>query len=833
MIKQKYAIGGMSCAACAARVEKAAGSLDGVESCQVNLLQNTMQLCCDESKVSPALVEAAVKSAGYSARLCSGAGTVTEDEKALLRQKRSLILSFGLTFALMTVSMGPMLGLVLISDALYCALVQAVLALAVMLLQRQYFIRGFKALWHRSPNMDSLVALGSAVSFLYSLIQLTKLYPGLAVSLLHGEVPLYFESAATILCLVGIGKYFEHKAKVKSTQAVSSLIDLSPKLVRVRRDEQDLLLSPDAVHKGDLVILKTGESLGADGIVVSGAGFMDESSLTGESLAQKKGAGSKVLSGTLLTQGYLEIEAQAVGADTTFSRILQLMDETLSQKVPIARLADTIAYYFVPAVITLAIITGVIWLNFAPLAQALNFALCVLVVSCPCALGLATPTALMVGMGRAAKLGILFRNAAVLEVLNQADTVIFDKTGTLTCGQLQLLQKQEARPGLDTFAALLMFSLESKSSHPLAAALVRSLGAQVKNVLALEDYQEHEGQGISAFIAGTRYYAGNISLVSSVLEARAPGIAAAQELSQKEEAAGHVVLHLCSDKELLCSYVLGDEIKKDAKALVERLQQRGLKCLMFTGDRQAAAAYVSNRLGLDGFKAELLAADKLTLLKQLQADGHKVVMLGDGVNDTLCLSQADVGVGVHGASDIAVSACDLILMNERLLTLDSALALSALTYRNIKENLFWAFIYNVLTIPLAAGLFFHAFGLMLNPMLAALLMSLSSLCVVSNALRLNFVKLGNEQIQVAVAEPASFLQEKKMKKEILIEGMHCSHCTSAVLNALSALPGATDVTVSLEEKRAAGDFDSAVSDEMIKGVISALGFKVSAVNTLS
>lgn len=839
MRRQKFNIGGMSCAACAARVEKAAGELNGVSSCEVNLLQNTMQICYDEAQISPALIAAAVKSAGYSAQPADREQSADAHEQAaaeLKAQRHALILSFILTMALMTVSMGPMLDFTVISDALIAGSVQLLLALGVMILERGYFKRGFKALFHLAPNMDSLVALGSAASFGYSLYQLTKLHLGMNAAILHNGAPLYFESAASILCLVGIGKYFEHKAKVKSTQAVSALIDLSPKLLRVRRAGQELLLTPDQAVTGDTVILKAGESLGADGTVMSGAGFMDESSLTGESFPKKKTAGSKVLSGAVLTQGYLEIKAEAVGQDTAFAQILQLMDETLSQKVPIARLADIIAYYFVPAVITASIITGAVWLQFAPFAQALNFALCVLVVSCPCALGLAVPTAVTVGVGRAAKLGILFRRLAVLETLSRVDTVIFDKTGTLTAGQMQLLTVKEIKPGAKAFSQLLLFSLESCSAHPLAAALVRDLGGGIKQTLPVSGFKEHPGRGISAVIAGTRYYAGNLRLVQEILGANsssetisAQALSAAAGFAAEHEAQGRAALHLFNDKELLCSYALGDALKPDAKELIRRLQARGLRCLMFTGDSRPAAQHAAQALGLDGFKAELLPADKLALIKELQRQGHKVVMLGDGVNDALCLTQADVGIGVQGASDIAVSACDAVFMNPKLLTLDTALTLSALIYRNIKENLFWAFIYNVLTIPLAAGVFYVSLGWQLTPMIAAGLMSISSLCVVSNALRLNFIKLDTADEAAAGAAGESAFKEKTMRKVIHIDGMHCSHCTASVLNALSALPGAQNVRVSLEDKCAAGDFGPEVTADLIAGVISALGFTVTSV----
>ncbi len=838
MQKEKYSISGMSCAACAARVQHAAGSVEGVISCQVNLLQNSMQITFDESKVNSALIEAAVQAAGYAAQKQeAGTAAPTADEQALRTQKRELICSFILTLALMTVSMGPMLGWHLISDALTCALVQGVLAAAVMLLQRQYFIRGFRALGHLAPNMDSLVALGAAASFVYSLYQSLQLSPGLPAHVLHGEFPLYFESAASILCLVGIGKYFEHKAKVKSSAAISSLLDLSPRLIRVRRDGQEKLLSPDGVVQGDVVILRAGESLGVDGEVTAGQGFMDESSLTGESLGQKKVPGSRVLSGTQLSQGYLEIRADAVGADTTFAKILQLMDDTVSQKVPIARMADVIAYYFVPVVIALAVLVFLLWycVISLPFNQALNFALCVLVVSCPCALGLATPTAVMVGMGRAARLGILFRNLAVLETLNRADVVVFDKTGTLTTGSMQLLESIEARAGIRFLAHMLTASIEDKSSHPIARALTQALADQVKTKLEVEDYEEEAGLGVKAVISGEQYAIGNLKQVQARLATVNPQAAArAAEISSLHEARGRIVLHLTSSQDLLMSYILGDSIKPDAAALISDLKKQGLTTLMLTGDRKAAAQYVAQELGLDGFKAEMLSDGKLAEIKKLQQQGRRVVMLGDGVNDALCLTQADVGIGVHGASDVAVSACDVVFMNNSLLTLERAREISRLTYRNIKQNLFWAFIYNVLTIPVAAGLFYHSYGLALSPMLAALLMSLSSICVVTNALRLNFVNINGPAAagQDHARSPASNPQEELiMTKVISIEGMHCAHCTASVLSALSALPGAQNVSVSLEEKCARGDFPALISDEMITGVVAGLGFTVTGITT--
>lgn len=839
MQKKKFAIGGMSCAACAQRVQRATSAVDGVADCQVNLLQNSMQVVFDEHKVTPDLICAAVDASGYKATL-AGAVQQGAEEKALRVQKLRLIAAFVLTIILMLFSMGPMAGLHLTDNALVNGCIQAVLALAVMCCESAYFTRGFRALGHLSPNMDSLVALGSGASFVYSLYSLGSLMaavsagtPATDPELLH-TFPLYFESAASILCLVGIGKYFEGRAKVRSSLAVASLANLAPKLIRVRQpDGSELMVTPDKVKQGDPVVLKAGDSAGVDGTVIEGSGFMDESSLTGESFEQKKAVGSHIMSGTILTQGFVVVKAEAVGQDTIFAKIVRLMDDTVSQKVPIARLADTISFYFTPVVITLALITFAIWYLAADASfeQSLNFALCVLVVSCPCALGLATPTAVMVGMGRAAQNGILFKNLAVLETLNKVDYAVFDKTGTLTQGHMQLLQVQEYNKGASVFGNMVAYSLEQKSDHPLARALCAGLKAKKAAALPVTDFAALPGLGIKGSMAGKTYYVGNVKLLKAQCKADAALLQQAEAFSAEQEAQGRVCLHVFDDSTVYASYSTGDDIKPDARYLMQRLKERGITTCMLTGDRQAAAAYVSKQLGMSDYKAELLADDKLNYIKKLQAEGHKVVMLGDGINDSLCLTQADVGIGVHGASDIAVSACDLIFMQNKVSLLDKAITLSALTYRNIKENLFWAFIYNVLTIPLAAGAFYVSFGLKLSPMLSALLMSASSLCVVSNALRLAFVKIGGEDNQKGAESQDSDTQvtnkeNQTMAKEIYIEGMHCSHCTSSVHDALSALPGVTDVAVSLQEKCAKLNASTSVSNDMLKAVVESLGFKV-------
>ncbi|MCL1603293.1 heavy metal translocating P-type ATPase [Succinatimonas hippei] len=827
MQKQSFDIVGMSCAACAARVDKAVREVDGVNDCSVALLKNRLTVIYDENKVNDDVIKQAVQNAGYKALDSAAKSFAAKADDAEVRaQKRRLILSVVLTLVLMSVSMGPMIGMILISDAAVSALVQLALTLCVMFIQRDYFKNGFKALFHFSPNMDSLVAVGAGASFLFSLFSLLNLHIGDSYSVLHDSVPLYFESVATILTLVYVGKYFEQKAKLKTTDAVAKLMDLSPKTARVRRNGKETVINADNLKIGDVVILKAGESAPCDGKVISGNAFFDESALSGESRPVKKEAGSDIFTASILSQGYIELEAKAVGADTTFSKIIALIDDATNKKAPIARIADKVAAYFVPAVILVALLTFIVWIILgAQFSTALTFAVSVLVVSCPCALGLATPTAIMAGTGKAASYGVLFKSPDAIEVLHKADTVIFDKTGTLTYGKMAVRFIKSQDKALESINLMMAKSLEEKSDHPLAKAIVAKADELKLVSFPVTDYKLNEGLGVEGRIGDDMYYLGGTRYLSHLDIKVLPEIKKQIDDFEKE---GLTVLCLIKNKELQCLFAVGDDIKTEAFATIRKLKEENIKTVMLTGDSAGAAETVAKNLQIDEYRAGLLPQDKADFIKEYQSKGHTVAMVGDGINDALSLTVADVGIGVSGASDIALSSCDAVLMKDSLYDVIIAKIMSGKTIRNIKENLFWAFIYNVICIPMAAGVFYSSFNLRLTPMLAALLMSMSSLCVVTNALRLTAVKVKRYEKQNLQVN----LEDNIMKKEILIDGMHCNHCTASVTKALSALPGASDVVVSLEDKKAVLNVGALVNDEMLKSVIEALGFKVTAINNL-
>lgn len=816
MQKRSYDIQGMSCAACVANVERAVKNIPGVSDVNVMLMNKRMTLLADENVLKDGVIEDAVARAGYKAEIASGASKVKlADDSGVKKQKLQLILSIALTALLMSISMGNIFSF----GAKTSALVQLAITFAVMLLQRKYFISAFRALVHFNFNMDTLVSLGSLSSVIFSLISLFKIDAGMGYEVLMNEYPLYFESAAGILTFVAVGKYLEERGKIKTTDAVSKLYDLAPKFVTIFKNNQYQNIPLDEVQKGDIIVIKAGEQIGIDGIVSEGQGFCDESALSGESAPVKKLAGSQVLSASVLLDGYLKVQAQAVGKETTLSKIIALVDEAASKKAPIARIADIIASYFVPAVIILAFLTFIAWYLAAgaDFALAINFAISVLVVSCPCALGLATPVAIMAATGTAARAGILFKSPEVLENLRKATIFVFDKTGTLTYGRMQIIKVIANQNYPENMALLFAASLEQKSSHPLAKAFINK--AQAKNLFHVENYSFKEGLGVCGEIMTEHYAVGNLNYAKSAgIEISADNLHAYDEYTAK----GYTVLFLYKDQEVLSLFVIGDEIKAEARLTVESLHRRALKTLMLTGDNERTALNVAKLVKIEKVEAGLLPNEKAKIIDDLNSSSEQTVMIGDGVNDSVSLTRASTGISLAGTSDIAVSACDIVLLREKLLDIVNAYEISKKTIRVIKENLFWAFIYNIVFIPVAAGVFYSAFGLKFTPMMAALLMSLSSLCVVANALRLTRIKL-------------EFYKDKKeesklMIKTIKISGMHCEHCVMAVTKTLKALPGVKDVEVSLEKGEAVASVPEAISDSIIKTSIEALGFEVNAVN---
>ena len=884
--RQNFSVKGMSCAACKARIERAVMKVPGVISVSVQLLQNAMTVIFDERKCSAETIIVAVEHAGYGAQAVTSTQQLQQaDDSEVSTRHKKLWGSIVVTLLIMVLSMGPMVGLNLVPMADANAYAQLGLCLMVIAFNSHYFSQGFKALLHLGPNMDSLVAVGAGASFLASAVSVMFIDPSEDAATLHHNHYLYFESVATILTLVSVGKFFESKAKLKAINAISALYDLAPQSVVVRRrsgacptdcqvsgkasgqvsgkaeskaaraeDYEEVTIPLELVQVGDEVVLRSGDRVGVDGVVIEGSGYFDESALTGESAEVKKEAGAAVLSATYLRHGYVVFKVQRVGPDTTLAQIIALVDDANSKKAPIARLADKVAFYFVPAVIGIAILTGVIWLLVgAPATQALTFAVSVLVVSCPCALGLATPTAIMVATGRAATLGVLFKSPEALEKLAAVDTMVLDKTGTLTVGKMQLVGAKLHASETYSEAQILALAaaLEARSEHPIAAAIVSYCQSKLADTkladtkLAdselppLEHFATLQGQGVSAQYAGTTLYLGSQGLLDQVLP----------QVTVDTSTERFTTVFLFTQDTLLAQFALGDELKDGATEMVAALKGMGITPVLLSGDTNAVVAAVAQEAGIAAARGACLPQHKSECLQALRADGAVVAMMGDGINDAPALAQADVGISLSGSTDIAKSCADIVLMQDKLGRLVDAVMLSRLTLRNIKENLFWAFCYNVVCIPLAAGVFYVSLGLELNPMIAALLMSLSSLCVVSNALRLRALRLtaptGKESesteqshklsaqlaaLQFAPTAVVTSEEKVAMKKELQVAGMSCQHCVRSVKKALSQLEGVEDVEVTLETgKVVVTGSEAMASDEAMKAAIEEEGFELKAI----
>lgn len=886
--RQNFSVSGMSCAACKARIERAVMKVPGVISVSVQLLQNTMTVIFDERKCSVATIVAAVERAGYGATAVASTMQMHQaDESEVSTRHKKLLGSIGLTALIMFLSMGPMVGINILPMAEANAYGQMGLCLMVIALNSHYFSNGFKALLHLGPNMDSLVAVGASASFLASALSVMYISPDENSLTLHQHHYLYFESVATILTLVSVGKFFESKAKLKAINAISALYDLAPESVIVRRPKksfkkgtdrwEEVAVPLELVQVGDEVVLRSGDRVGVDGVVIEGSGYFDESALTGEAAQVKKEAGASVLSATYLRHGYVVFKVERVGADTTLAQIIALVDDANSKKAPIARLADKVSFYFVPTVILIALLTGGIWLLLgAPATKALTFAVSVLVVSCPCALGLATPTAIMVATGRAASLGVLFKSPEALEKLAAVNTMVLDKTGTITVGKMQVVKAQLYRKeGMSESAILaLAAALEARSEHPIAAAIVSYCQDKQGALPELENFQTLQGEGVSAQVTGQTVYLGSKGLLTQVM-----GDMAVPSLSER-----FTLVYLFTSDKLLAQFALGDELKPGAEAMVGALKTLGVSSVMLSGDNNAVVAAVAAEAGINAYKGECLPQHKSECLNALRNKQLVVAMMGDGINDAPALASADVGISLSGSTDIAKSCADVVLMQDKLGRLVDAVQLARLTLRNIKENLFWAFCYNVVCIPLAAGVFYSGFGLELNPMIAALLMSLSSLCVVSNALRLRALslkvkgtserapnaaeraisttlaqlilsprpeaQLSAQSAAVAACAPCPKAEADACPKaaeescptvaedagagiwhkELQVHGMHCQHCVMSVKKALGKLAGVKSVEVTLESgKVVVTGSGPMVSDEAFKAAIADEGFELTAI----
>ena len=856
---EQYNVTGMSCAACSARVEKAVKKVPGVTSCSVSLLTNSMGV---EGTASPAAILSAVQEAGYGASPKNASASKASDASADLdaladhetpKLKRRLIASLGFLLVLMYFSMGHMMWgwpLPHWFDGNHVAmgLVQLLLAGIVMVINQKFFINGFKGLIHGAPNMDTLVALGSMASFVwstYALFAMTRAQvDGNDELVMHYMMEFYFESAAMILTLITVGKMLEARSKGKTTDALKSLMKLAPKTATLVRDGAEVTVAIADVQKGDVFVVRPGENIPVDGVVLEGTSAVNESALTGESIPVDKAVGDKVSAATTNQSGFLRCEATRVGEDTTLAQIIKMVSDAAATKAPIAKIADTVSGFFVPAVISIAVVITIVWLLLGhELGYALARGISVLVISCPCALGLATPVAIMVGNGLGAKNGILFKTAASLEAAGRTQIVALDKTGTITEGAPRVTDLLPAEGVTETELLTLAAALESRSEHPLAKAVLADAEAKAITPPEVTDFAALPGNGLAAKLDGMDIYAGNAVFIQTKLTLPAALAQQAEKLASE----GKTPLFFGGAGRLLGVIAVADTIKEDSPEAIRQLQNMGIRVVMLTGDNQRTADAIGRQAGVDEVIAGVLPDGKEAVIRQLQASG-KVAMVGDGINDAPALTRADTGIAIGAGTDVAIDAADVVLMNSKLSDVPAAIRLSRATLRNIHENLFWAFIYNIIGIPLAAGLFIP-FGLTLNPMFGAAAMSLSSFCVVSNALRLNLFDLHSTRHDHKTASPAAApvqsaaennkksdaeapevkTEDNTMKKTLKVEGMMCGHCEARVKKALEALPEVDEAVVSHEAGTAIVTLNAEVADDVLKNAVEAQDYKVTGI----
>ena len=834
---EKFVVTGMTCAACAAHVEKAANSLDGVDSAAVNLMLGTLVCSYDADRVSPQAIITAVEAAGYGAAPADDAkrDIRREQEESARAMGRRLLWSVVCLVPLFYLSMGHMMGLpvpgFMHRQPLLAAVVQLALCLPILILNRAYFTVGFSRLFKGSPNMDSLVALGAAAGLVYSLIEMGLLAAGQVT----GMPDLYFESAGMILALVTVGKYLEERSKGKTTGAITALLALAPDVAVVRRNGTEVTVATGQIKAGETVIVRQGGRIPVDGTVTRGSGAVDESALTGESMPVEKIPGSKAVSATVLTGGYLEMTADRVGADTTLSQIVRLMEQAASSKAPISRLADKISAVFVPVVISIAVLAAILWATVGGMGVrfCLSIGIAVLVISCPCALGLATPVAITVATGKAAEKGILIKSAASLELLGRVNTVVLDKTGTVTEGKPQVTDVL-CVPGVTEEELLCAAaSLEKPSGHPLADAIVQEAARRSIPLCGVSDFTTVSGGGVQAVLDGKTLYAGNDRYMDLI----GAGVSVLRSAAEELAAQGKTPLYFAEEHRLLGVVAVADVVKPDSAAAIAALRRGGCEVVLLTGDNQRTAEAIARQVGVDRVIAQVLPQDKARCIQELQREGRLVAMVGDGVNDAPALVTADVGLAIGAGTDVAIESADVVLMRSSLMDIVDAAALSRAALRNIRQNLFWAFFYNAIGIPVAAGVLYPAFQITLTPMIAAAAMSLSSVCVVSNALRLRGWKGSRPDApapadksaaltdapNVITAAPAAQQEESAMKKTLTIEGMMCAHCAAHVEKALNALPGVT-AQVDLAGKTAV--VTGSAGDEALKQAVADAGYQV-------
>ncbi|RJW36747.1 heavy metal translocating P-type ATPase [Lachnospiraceae bacterium TF09-5] len=892
MKNEKFHITGMTCAACQANITRNVGKLDGVEEVNVSLLANQMTVAYDEEKIDEQAIIHAVTEIGYGA---SGTGTEAQKDSGFGKEwqnrremteenqkemQRRLITSVAILIPLMYVAMGPMMSLpvpgflVGMENSLISALTQLLLTIPVMIINRHFYQSGFKALVKKAPNMDSLVAIGSAAAFVYGVFSMYRMAYGFG----HGDMDLvhqyghelYFESCAMILTLITVGKYLEARSKAKTSDALRKLVDLAPKTAVVLRDGIEQVIPAENVTAGDIVVIKPGGSIPVDGVVTEGHGYVDQAAITGESVPVEKKAGDEVISATINKNGSFLFRASRVGDDTTLAQIIRLVDEAGNTKAPIARLADRVSGVFVPTVIIIAILTAIVWLIAGQSFEfALSNAIAVLVISCPCALGLATPVAIMVGTGKAAEYGILIKSAVSLETLHSIDTVVLDKTGTITVGHpsvtdVILWNKKNTREEFLAEAA----AVEAGSEHPLAVAVVEKAGQEGLVLPKAEAFDSLAGRGVSAVIKGKRYLAGNMAFLQENGLLKQPELQKkVQEQADSLASEGKTPLLFACDEEMEGIIAVADTVRETSKAALRQFKEAGLKVVMLTGDNRITAEAIRKRLDIEEAISEVMPTQKESCIRELQEKGHKVAMVGDGINDAPALTRADVGIAIGAGTDIAIDSADVVLMKDSLADVVTGIDLSKSVIRNIRMNLFWAFFYNVCGIPVAAGLLYPMFNIRLSPMIGAAAMSLSSVCVVTNALRLRFFKgktvssdsaeeqkknetadSGTAQLRTAERSAAddnrepdkeaikvvkeerngekmpSGKGEKEMEKIIEVEGMMCAHCQMHVQKALAAVEGVSEAVVDLEAKKAVVKLSQEVSDETLMKAVEDAGY---------
>lgn len=857
MIKEKYAVTGMTCSACSSHVEKSVGKLPGMEKVSVNLLTNSMQVEYDEAVCNTEKIIAAVEKGGYGASLMQDGleaasvqketGTNELAGREALKSKKAnhamqvrLTISIIFMIALMAVSMHHMvfmwLGIPVPAflhdlfhgneNAITFAFTQFLLVLPIIYVNRKFFQVGFKSLFNFSPNMDSLVAIGSGAALLYGVFAIYRMGYGLG----HGDAELvsryvsdlYFESSGMILTLITVGKYLETRSKGKTSEAIEKLMDLSPKTaIMLLETGEEKEVPTEQLAKDSLFVVKPGSLIPVDGVVVEGTSSVDEAAITGESIPVEKQAGDAVVSATMNKAGRLICRAVKVGEDTTLSQIIRLVEEASSSKAPIAKLADKIAGFFVPAVISIAVVTFILWMTMGGgFENAMQCAISVLVISCPCALGLATPVAIMVGTGVGAKNGILIKSGDALQAAKDIDTVVLDKTGTITTGKPKVTDVfgYDKDMSVDQILALVA-AIEKPSEHPLAEAIVREAQGKALVIPEVDSFTAVFGKGVQGTYEGKEYFAGN----RKFMEEKRITLSEVQKLALKElaEEGKTPLLFGTEDKGLLAIIAVADTVKETSGQAINALHAMGINVVMLTGDNKRTAEAVRQKLSINQVIAEVLPEDKEKEIRRLQQEGRKVAMIGDGINDAPALAAADVGIAIGAGTDVAIDSADIILMKNRLTDAITAIRLSKAVIRNIKQNLFWAFFYNAVCIPLAAGAFYPAFGIRLNPMIGAAAMSMSSLFVVGNALRLrNFKAEANKQKEIQNKE------DKNMNKTMIIEGMMCSHCTGRVQKVLEAVEGVTSVTMSLENKSAELVLNAEVADDTLKAVVTEAGYEV-------